>query len=175
MLQANQVLVNGRIWTIVDGINEEIAPDASTAVTSFRWDAVSDGVFSNVNHRTPWMYFLLFFPMHVYNTAVGFTNVNLDRDGHRTGGHTNIGEIVKLLGLRLAMVRDPLPGNNCADYWNTVRREGSVKFPRNYFLHYGMSRNRFDTLMRNFAFCGDTTFQVRQVLCPCFMRSDVVK
>lgn len=163
-MQANQIVVNGRIWTIVEGVNEEIAPNASNAATSFKWEHVSDGMFADVREKTPWMYFLLFFPMHVYNIAVGVTNANLDRDPHKTGGHTTIGEIVKLLGLRLAMVRDPLFGNNSSDYWNTSERADSMKFPRNYLQRYGMSRNRFDTLMKNFAFCGDVPFQVRQVL-----------
>ena len=68
---------------------------------------------------------------------------------------TTKGEVIKYLGIRLAMALSPLPGGVRA-YWETITsKEGkeTIHMGGDYRKRFGMSRNRFTELSSCFRLC----------------------
>lgn len=149
----NQVNVHGKLWTVVDAVPIDLGNNNSfNGRTSFNWHMINDGVDADYDNRTNLTYFQLFFPLALFNLAIVHTNNNIQNDPSKCGGPTNIGEVVRYLGIRLAMVRDPINGPT-QDYWcESYEDANTMKLPRNGGERFKMSRNRFFTIERNFSF-----------------------
>jgi hypothetical protein len=80
-------------------------------------------------------YFYLMYPIKGLTQTVHFTSLNLaskDLPG------TSHGEIIKFIGMRLAMTCMPSRGG-LKSYWNREQQRESVCLPLNFFGRFGMT------------------------------------
>jgi len=79
------------------------------------------------------------FPRKVLEEIVEGTNIELEKIKFDL---TNLSEIIKFLGIRLAMCIDPVRGP-ISDYWKDKYEDDSVIVPRSAEKRYGMNSWRF--------------------------------
>jgi hypothetical protein len=91
-------------------------------------------------------YFLLMFPPDQLEVTCRVTNQELNRDGRKT---TTTGEILKLFGVLILLTRFEFTDR--ASLWS--ERPPSKYVPPPCFGRTGMSRNRFDELMKCLRWC----------------------
>jgi hypothetical protein len=98
------------------------------------------------------MFFLLLFPLTFLNTViVENTNNNL-RAKQKTV--TSQGELIKFLGITLAMSLDTKRGGVTAFWDDDEVLEETIYQNKNYRTRFGMTRHRFQDLRANLAMCG---------------------
>ncbi len=127
-------------WKKVDDIPDNIEREPlPTHLPTFK---VSHG-------SKPIDYFRMMFPMKSVQDWVRLTNRNIDKDPHRTGGHTDEEELLRLFGLRLQMIF--LFFKHIHDFWALESPDG-ISPPTQFGRTRGMSLHRFETLERNLQF-----------------------
>ena len=102
--------------------------------------------------KQPSQYFLLFFPISLMLTAQDQTNAALSskvRAGNQ--GPVSAGELLRWLGIRLAMAVEPKRGD-LKTYWLDKDTEGSVFTASNYHSRFKMSRHRFEFITQKIRF-----------------------
>jgi hypothetical protein len=93
--------------------------------------------------KVPIDYFKTVFPMRILDIIMSNENKFLIEQKYQT---TSRAEMWKLIGIRGAMMLDPVRGGYPA-YWKTYSDEPSTIMPRSFEARFGMSYNRFRQLM----------------------------
>ena len=97
---------------------------------------------NNNNEKEPIDYFTLLFPMQYINIFISSTNNKLRG---KNVSITDIGELFKYFGIRLAMIVQPQKGGISA-YWRTGYNSDSTIISPNFGIRFGMSRKRFEDI-----------------------------
>jgi hypothetical protein len=96
-------------------------------------------------------YFNVMFPRRSLIQTVTQTSLNLERNGLSPTSH---GELLKYMGIRLAMCIMPVRGGMKA-YWNCRAPKESVYVPLDFYGRFGMARHRFEDLTEHLKFAPD--------------------
>ncbi len=161
-------IVGNRTWLNVANVTVDMGGNKYDRPPSARWNVFANGLYDvNPAAKTPYSYFMLFLPFECIANSVNYTNDNYARANSNRQGIYNMGTALKMIGLRFAMLQDPIPGGVAA-YWNVedndsdVRR--SVKIPRRFGERFQISRNDFTTFWQHFALCPPITAQQQKVI-----------
>ena len=134
---------HGRMWKWRESLL--IDPSAGgryNSIPHVRWSHVQES-----QPKTAYNYFTLLNPMCGLDSMLQCTNNNMNANGL---SHLDKGEFLKFLGLRLAMACEPKRGPIHV-YWITGSEPGSV-FKGADFGHYGMTRHRFQDILKCLSF-----------------------
>ena len=118
-------------WLSVDP-----AVNAYTGITELKWGTTLEGV---ENSKRMEYYFYLMFPMDSIPSILEYTNINLLT---KKKAPLTKGEIIKWLGIRLAMAVEPRRGP-LPTYWKSESDVGVVSTAANYEGRFGMKLSRF--------------------------------
>ena len=144
----NPLEPHGRVWTEIQSKERETEGFMAPQKASLKWPHTCCKLFMD---RTPLDYFSLFHPRTSLSKMVSFANLQIAKSIHPEPS-TTLGEITKFLGIRVAMVIDPVRGG-LRDYWNAGNEEKSVIMSRDFGTRFGMTKHRFEILQENFVLC----------------------
>ncbi len=121
---------SNRQWEVCTGGRLNDTPDIYSDDTRFRFPQC----FRNKDNKLAIDYFMSSFSRKSLESIVEATNEELGKYNYEV---TNKTEILKFLGIRLAMCIDPLRGS-VYDYWKDKYDEDSVFVPRCAEKRFGM-------------------------------------
>ena len=138
---------HGREWKLKTSLEVDPAVDHQPKRTTIHWPQLA-----LPGAKQPSQYFLLFFSISHMLTAQDQTNAALSSKV-RTGnqGPVSAGELLRWLGIRLAMAVEPKRGD-LKTYWLDKDTEGSVYTASNYNSRFKMSRHRFEFITQKIRF-----------------------
>lgn len=154
VLQENQVINHGRIWTNVEVINVDLAADKRYArAAKFNWSVSEELDLLLPAERTPFDYVILMLPMQALANTITLTNINLSKTQVSPGlkSPINLGSLLKWIGIRLAMVLEPRRGGLAA-YWQESDDLTTVYTAANFGKRFNMSKNRFEIIQQSLQF-----------------------
>eukprot|EP00731_Ephydatia_muelleri_P037631 Em0523g6a len=125
---------HGREWVEIDHLSVDPAVNAYTGITELIWGNTLEGVEKRMEY-----YFYLMFPMDSIPSILEYTNINLLT---KKKAPLTKGEIIKWLGIRLAMAVEPRRGP-LPTYWKSESDVGVVSTAANYEGRFGMKLSRF--------------------------------
>ena len=125
---------HGREWVEIDHLNVDPAVNAYTGITELKWGATLEGAEKSMEY-----YFYLMFPMDSIPSILEYTNINLLA---KKKAPSTKGEMIKWLGIRLAMAVEPRRGP-LPTYWKSESDVGVVSTAANYEGRFGMKLSRF--------------------------------
>lgn len=155
--EVDMLSANGQHWEVQNSIAENINIGSQSHVEyHLKVPAVYEQQ-RNIDGTLPvFIYFLLAFPWFYWTTIVDATNEQLEREPQYANQAPNkwkvtIGGLITWLGEILVMALNPIRGST-RDYWAT--KSSSSRSMLNLhaynFGQYGISKNRFDLIKKNF-------------------------
>jgi hypothetical protein len=91
--------------------------------------------------KTPWDFFSLCFPINYFKRMADFTNERLNN----VKLHVSTGELIKCIGLKLAMVLSRKIGG-IRSYWKSDESTDSTSSCDNFKQKYSITMKRFETI-----------------------------
>ncbi|KAL5475280.1 hypothetical protein EMCRGX_G027361 [Ephydatia muelleri] len=125
---------HGREWVEIDHLSVDPAVNAYTGITQLKWGTTLESVEKRMEY-----YFYFMFPMDSIPSILEYTNINLLT---KKKAPLTKGEIIKWLGIRLAMAVEPRRGP-LPTYWKSESDVGVVSTAANYEGRFGMKLSRF--------------------------------
>ena len=130
---------HGRQWVEIDGVNEQLVPDAYPDYSHINWRGLEGPAGSM---HTPAQYFYHMFPMLELESMLQGTNAVLAEKGYRV---TTKAEVLRWLGIRAVAAVEKRRGS-VSDWFKKGSAEGTVLSFGNFAERFEMSESRFKVL-----------------------------
>ena len=156
---------HGREWVEIDHLSVDPAVNAYTGITELKWGTTLEGVEKRMEY-----YFYLMFPMDSIPSILEYTNINLLT---KKKAPLTKGEIIKWLGIRLAMAVEPRRGP-LPTYWKSESDVGVVSTAANYEGRFGMKLSRFTDISSCLQLAQEPNPQPVKVCVFCQFEIDVI-
>ena len=156
---------HGREWVEIDHLSVDPAVNAYTGITELKWGTTLEGVEKRMEY-----YFYLMFPMDSIPSILEYTNINLLT---KKKAPLTKGEIIKWLGIRLAMAVEPRRGL-LPTYWKSESDVGVVSTAANYEGRFGMKLSRFTDISSCLQLAQEPNPQPVKVCVFCPFEIDVI-
>jgi hypothetical protein len=160
----NRTTSHGRVWTVVPDIAVDLsAGSAGRGRVAARMN-FGDGVPAHDERSLEAMFYRLF-PMQVLDIMVNATNDEIIR--RRLGARVTKGELLKAIGMRLAMTLEPRRGGLEAFFTNGAQ-EGTTFTNANYAERFKMSFVRFKNIWQAFRLTAPRDIALQPVRSFCY-------